>query len=403
MSHLTTERVENLKTARHEAGAHTIALVCDLAEENWASMDLVGLMLEQGLREYRHNIEAFRLCPVMQRRFTTIGRYVRSKFLFNADRIVNRFWDYPRWLKAQRDRFDLFHIVDHSYSQLVHYLPAERTVVTCHDLDAFRSLLEPSQEKRSWAFRTMTRYALTGFQKAARITCDSFATQNEILAHKLIEPERLSVVTNGVDPTCSPKPDPEADQQAASLLGPQCRHDLLHVGTTISRKRIDVLLQILAQLRLQIPNVRLIRVGGPFTSEQTAIARRLNVTDLILELPRLDRRVLASVYRRASLVLLPSEREGFGLPVAEAMACGTPVVASDLAVLREVGGTAAEYCGIGNIADWTQTITRLLTQRSTDRDAWKRRREMSIRQASHFTWAEYAKRMAAIYNELLTT
>src|SRR5438034_10315119 len=380
-----------------------VALICDSAEENWASMDLVGLMLEQGLREYRQDIEAFRLCPVMQRRFTTIGHSDRPKFLFNADRILNRFWHYPQWLKTQRDRFDLFHIVDHSYSQLVHYLPAERTVVTCHDLDSFRSLLEPSQEKRSRAFRAMTRYALTGFQKAARVTCDSFATQNEILAHKLIEPERLSVVTNGVHPSCSPEADPEADRQAACLLGHQRRHDLLHVGTTIPRKRIDVLLQILPQVRLQIPDVRLIRAGGPLTSEQKALARRLNVTDLILELPRLDRRVLASVYRRASLVLLPSEREGFGLPVAEAMACGTPVVASDLAVLREVGGNAAEYCGIGNIADWTQSITRLLAQRSTDRDAWKRRREMSIRQASHFTWAEYAKRMAAIYNELLTT
>src|SRR5439155_6156961 len=101
-----------------------VALICDLAEENWASMDLVGLMLEEGLREYGHNIEAFRLCPVMQRRFTTIGHSDRPKFLFNADRILNRFWHYPQWLKTQRDRFDLFHIVDHSYSQLVHYLPA---------------------------------------------------------------------------------------------------------------------------------------------------------------------------------------------------------------------------------------------------------------------------------------
>ena len=380
-----------------------VAIVCDLAEENWASMDLVGLMLEQGLREHRHDIEAFRLCPVMQRRFTTIGHSDRPKFLFNADRILNRFWHYPRWLKTQRDRFDLFHIVDHSYSQLVHYLPAERTLVTCHDLDSFRSLTEPSRENRSWAFRAMTRHVLTGFQKAARVTCDSIATQNDLLAHKLIEPERLSVITNGVHPTCSPKPDPEADRQAADILGPERRHDLLHVGTTIPRKRIDVLLQILAQLRLRVPDVRLIRVGGSLTSEQTAIARRLNVMDLMLELPRLDRRVLASVYRRASLVLLPSEREGFGLPVAEAMACGTPVVASDLPVLREVGGTAAEYCRTDNIADWTQTISCLLTQRSTDAYAWERRRERSIRQASHFTWAEYARRMAAIYYELLTT
>src|SRR5439155_18045381 len=82
-----------------------VAIICDLAEENWASMDLVGLMLEQGLREHRQDIEAFRLCPVMQRRFTTIGHSDRPKFLFNADRILNRFWHYPRWLKAQRDRF----------------------------------------------------------------------------------------------------------------------------------------------------------------------------------------------------------------------------------------------------------------------------------------------------------
>src|SRR5439155_532017 len=50
-----------------------LALVCDFAEENWVSMDLVGLMLGQGLREYRQDIQAFRLCPVMERRFTTIG------------------------------------------------------------------------------------------------------------------------------------------------------------------------------------------------------------------------------------------------------------------------------------------------------------------------------------------
>ena len=55
-------------------------------------------------------------------------------------------------------------------------------------------------------------------------------------------------------------------------------------------------------------------------------------------LPFVDRPVLAALYRRASLVLLPSEREGFGLPLVEAMACGISVVASDLPVLREVGG-----------------------------------------------------------------
>ena len=66
-------------------------------------------------------------------------------------------------------------------------------------------------------------------------------------------------------------------------------------------------------------------------------------------MPLLDRDELADLYRRAALVLLPSDREGFGLPVVEAMACGTPVVASDIPALREIGGDAAAYCAPGDV------------------------------------------------------
>ncbi len=377
-----------------------VAIVCDFAEENWVSMDLVGLMLEQGLREFEGQLKAIRLCPPMQRRFTGSDSD-EPKLLFNADRIINRFWDYPRWLRMHRDQFDLFHIVDHSYSQLVHHLPPDRTIVTCHDLDAFRSVLEPDLERRSRAFRAITRHTLKGFQKAARITCVSIATKDDVLAHRLISPDRVTVVTNGVHPSCSPKPDTEADREADRLLGPHQAHDLLHVGTTIPRKRIEVLVQVLARVRQQIPDLRLIRVGGPFTAEQTALASRFKITDAIVVLPHLQRKVLASVYRRTNLMLLPSEREGFGLPLAEAMACGTPVVASDLPVLREIGGDAAEYCPVGDISGWADTIERLFRERETDPEAWQRRRAVGIHRASRFTWAEYARRMAAIYSELL--
>src|SRR5262245_5953262 len=225
-------------------------------------MDLVGLMLEQGLRAYRHNIDAVRLCPAMQCRFT-VAHSTKPKLLFNVDRILNRFLDSPRWLKTQQDQFDLFHIVDHSYSQLVHKLPAERTIVTCHDLDAFRSVLEPTHERRSRAFCAMTKYTLRGFQRAARITCPSIATKNHILSHGLIQPDRISVVPNGVHPSCSPRPHADADRQADRLIGPRRQHDLLHVGTTIPRKKIEVLIEILARVRSEIPDARLIRVGGP--------------------------------------------------------------------------------------------------------------------------------------------
>src|SRR5213079_1224597 len=64
------------------------------------------------------------------------------------DRMAARLLHYPRALKRLAGRFDVYHVVDHSYAHLVHALPADRTLVTCHDLDAFRSILEPSEERR---------------------------------------------------------------------------------------------------------------------------------------------------------------------------------------------------------------------------------------------------------------
>jgi glycosyltransferase involved in cell wall biosynthesis len=150
------------------------------------------------------------------------------------------------------------------------------------------------------------------------------------------------------------------------------------------------------------PNARLLRVGGAFTAEQLKLAEKLKLRESILVLPRIDRNVLAAVYRRAALVLQPSEREGFGLPVVEAMACGTPVVASDLPVLQEVGGDAAEYCKVGDIEGWTETIEELLREREKDDVAWQARRDAGLRQSGSFTWAEYARKMVTVYEAVLS-
>lgn len=379
-----------------------VAVICDLLEEKWPSMDLVGEMLFKYLQtDHSDSIAATRICPSMRRRLTLVRNGAGS--LFNADRFLNRFWDYPQWLRRRREEFDLFHVVDHSYGQLVHQLPSHRTVVTCHDLDAFRCILKSQDGHRSSLFKMMQEYVLAGFCKAGRVACVSRATRDELLNYGLFPPERVVVVPNGVHPVFGQDPDPYADAEVARSLGPRSANavDILHVGSTIPRKRIDVLLRIVAVVREEFKEARLIRVGGDFTAAQRDLVRQLDLGESIIVLPFMQRAVLAAVYRRAAVLLLPSESEGFGLPVVEAMASGTPVVASDLPALREVGGEAATYCRVADVPSWSASCLELLYERREQRDQWSARRAAGIARAANYSWAEYTRRMVAMYHEVL--
>src|SRR5258707_963005 len=95
-----------------------VAVICDLVEERWPSMELVADRLVNRLdTDYARLLSTTRICPPMHRRFTRQG--TSTSRAFNADRFLNRFWDYPRVVRRLRDEFDLFHLVDHSYGQLV--------------------------------------------------------------------------------------------------------------------------------------------------------------------------------------------------------------------------------------------------------------------------------------------
>ena len=381
-------------------GKLRVAVIADFLEEGWPSMDLVADMLFDRLqREHAAFIEATLVRPSMRRRAGLVPGAHRLAWAPSIDRVANRLWDYPRVLTRSAPRFDLFHVVDHSYAQLVHRLPPERTIVTCHDLDTFRSILDPALERRSPMFRAMTRHILDGLRKAGHIACDSNATRDALVAKAGIAADRTSVVPNGPHPSCTPRPEPAADVEAARLLGPRSAGyvEILHVGSTIVRKRIDVLLRVFKALHDTHRDVRLVRVGGPFTAAQQALVRELGIGGAVVVLPMLDRATLASVYRRSALLLMTSEREGFGLPVLEALACGTPVVASDVPAMREVGGYAVSYCPVEDVDAWMRTVSRLLDERRHQPAQWTMRSETGIRRAAAFSWSRYASDVVDIY------
>ncbi len=373
-----------------------LALICDFLEERWPSMDLFGDMLFQSFTaEHASAIEVELLRPALHYRFSKIPGLGRTGFFWNADRLLNRFHDYPVWLHKRAARFDLFHLVDHSYSQLILGLPAERTVVTCHDLDTFKCILEPESDPRPRWFRAMTQRSLDGFLKAAHVICVSSFTRANILRHGLFASGSISVIPPGVDPAFF-SADPERAAGAAGNM-----KYLLHVGSTIHRKRIDVLLRVFARVAREFSDLQLVRVGGDLTAAQGRLAEELGIAGKIVQSPRLTKAQLAAAYRQAALVLQTSDAEGFGLPVIEAMACGCPVVSSDIPPLREAGAEAMDYCPVGDIEAWSETVIRLLREREMAPEAWELRRVRARQHARGYTWSENANQTISVYQRVL--
>jgi glycosyltransferase involved in cell wall biosynthesis len=376
-----------------------VAVCADFREEQWPSMDRVAERLTEALRQGgTPSIAPTLLRPRFRARALRLSQ---GRTAHNIDRGLNRLFDYPRQLRSVREQFDLFHVVDHSYAQLAHQIPPGRAVVTCHDLDTFRSLFAPDEETRSPIFKAMMQHVLAGLRRAACVTCDTAAIRDELVARNLVSSTRTVVAPIGVDGIFNRRPDGASDREAAQLVGaPPGAIELLHVGSTIPRKRIELLLGAFAQICRQAPAVRLVRVGGPFSAGQARMVRELGLEAHISVLPPIHDAVLAAVYRRAAVLLLPSAREGFGLPVVEAMACGTPVIASDLPVLREVGGPEAIYCASPEPAGWAATVVSALSDRQRRGDAWAERQARGMCWAGRFTWKAFAERVTDVYGDV---
>ncbi len=365
-----------------------LAILRDLAEEGWPSMDLCADMLAGSLRgAAAERLAVVEVRPPFRRRVQRLPGLGRRRLAFNADRLLNRHWDYPRRARRLAGAAEWFHVADHSYAHLVHALPPGRAGVYCHDLDTFRCLLEPAAEPRPRWFRALARRTLTGLQQAAVVFHSTCIIRDELVRHGLVDPHRLVHAPLGGAPEFAPGPD---DDRAAAATP-----YLLHVGSCIPRKRIDVLLDVFAALRTRRPALRLIKVGGEWSAEHRARLARRDLAAHVTHLTGIDRRQLACLYRHAALVLMPSAAEGFGLPVLEALACGAPVLASDLPVLREVGGDAVCYAPVGDVPAWAATALALLG----DGDLLPSR-ERRLARAEQFSWQRHAAVIADAYLRL---
>jgi glycosyltransferase involved in cell wall biosynthesis len=256
-------------------------------------------------------------------------------------------------------------------------------VVTIHDLGF---VLHPETvDRTSLAYQRLVPRAL---ERARVIVTPSNAAADDLVEVYQTDRDRIVVTPLGVDPAWTATTPASPQWLEAHGIPPRY---LLFVGTLEPRKNAPVLIAAHALLRRDDPNTPpLVLAGAPGWGDV-----EFNPDEVVWPgyLPQADLRALTA---GAVALVLPSRYEGFGLPALEALACGVPVVVSDIPVLREVTGGLAQYVPVGDVDALAATLRITLDADDTGREerrAW----------AATFTWERCATQTLAAYRRAMSS
>lgn len=339
----------------------------------------------RGLDEQRHFLTELR-------RLQAEHPNVRAAPIPLSPRRLTQLWQrlrFPLPVEVFTGRLDLLHAPDF-------VVPPTRApaLVTVHDLSF---LVYPQ-----FAARGMARYLSDAVPRSVRrsalVLADSEATRQDLGRLLHVPLERVTVVYPGVSDAFRPLP-PETSTALRHKLGLPDAF-LLFVSTLNPRKNVSRLVEAFAMLieNDQRPGLKLVLAGqrGWLYEEIFATIERLQLGEQVLLLDFVDDNDLPALYNAAVACVYPSLYEGFGLPVLEALACGTPVVTADNSSLPEVAADAAVLVDAGSTAAIAAGIARVLD----DAALRERLRAAGLERATHFTWERAAEQVLACYQRL---
>ena len=269
-------------------------------------------------------------------------------------------------------------------------------VVTFHDLTFFL-LPERYPPTRRLYFQTMTRLSA---RVADAVIVPSEAVRGDVLRILPASggpPERVFVIPEAAGTAFHPQDAAaiEAVRRRYGLEGPF----LLSVGSLEPGKNRERLLQAFARLRAQGLKHTLVVAGQRAwrCEGEAPLARRLGLADSVRFLGHVPQADLPALYSAADLFVFPSLYEGFGLPALEAMACGTPVVASNVSALPEVVGDAALQVPPLDVEALADAVERLLRDDRLRSDL----RERGLERARQFSWEKAARQTVEVYHRVV--
>ena len=266
----------------------------------------------------------------------------------------------------------MVHICDQANAVYVRHLRGKPHLVTCHDMLAIRAALgEIPASPVGWTGRRYQRWILRGLRRAQAVACVSGQSAEELQRVAGLPEARVTVVHNALNYPYHPMAAAEAEAHLQALELDPAQPFFVHVGGNQWYKNRSGVLRLFAEL-IKHPAYarhRLVMAGKPWTDEMRALCTELKLDGLVGECVDVANEQLRALYSRAEALLFPSLAEGFGWPIAEAQACGCPVVTTGQPPMTEVGGEAAIHIDPADPAGAASRIAAALTEREGWRTA----------------------------------
>ena len=294
--------------------------------------------------------------------------------------------DFPQ--AAARIGADLAH-VPYWGAPLVSPLPI---VVTIHDLIP---LLLPAYRGGLLA-RLYTALVAASAGGASAVLTDSEHSRQDILRHLHLPADRVHAILLACGEAYRPEPDDALDKAVRQKYSLPPEY-VLYLGGSDIRKNVEGLIRAYVYVKTsEVPLVLAGRLPDKVTSRFTDVPRliqSMDIGDIVQVIGQIDEADKPSLYRMAKCFVFPSFYEGFGLPVLEAMACGTPVVAADTSSLAEIVGDAGFLVRPDDIERLAGAIVSILV----DEDLAQDLSQKSKRRAAEFSWNRVARETIAVY------
>ncbi len=304
----------------------------------------------------------------------------------------------PRWTSVlagrwrlrgavRQDRVDVFHGTNFRLRARGRL----GSVLTIHDLSAERL---PGLGGRRFGQRLASAKTWRSAQRADRVIVHSRSGAADVADCFGVAPERIAVVPLGVGPEFFPAPPAAQDAMRARLASGR-QGFILFCGSLEPRKDVPTLLRAFARLPRGRERYRLVLAGGDgrASEEIGELISQLGLGGGVAREGYLGVPELRALYAGAVLFVLPSLYEGFGLPLLEAMACGTPVIAANTSSLPEVVGDAGLLVPPGDPEALAGAMARVLDDAELAADL----RQRGLRRAKGFTWEATAAKTLAVY------